>query len=324
MGYRTVAIILLMLTSVLGMLFEIMPVLLSSALSAFIWNFFFIPPVFTFQIRQTEDLLMFLLYFLVAMLNAVLTFKIRTAEKQALEKEEREKTIKLYNTLLNSLTHELRTPIATILGSVDTLSESRGKLNIDQENHLLHAINSSGLRLNRQVENLLSMSRLESGMFKPNPDWCDMRELVSSTLRKMEHPRVADVMILPSEELPLVKIDHGLMEQIVHNILHNAMQYSTTEGSIRVALNYQKDAIELTISDDGPGFPEDEIENVFDKFYRLPQTKTGGSGLGLSIVKGFVEAQKGTVSLENSSFGGAVFHVIIPAEASFINQLNHE
>jgi two-component system, OmpR family, sensor histidine kinase KdpD len=124
LGYRTVAIILLMLTSVLGMLFEIMPVLLSSALSAFIWNFFFIPPVFTFQIRQTEDLLMFLLYFLVAMLNAVLTFKIRKAEKQALEKEEREKTIKLYNTLLNSLTHELRTPIATILGSVDTLSEA--------------------------------------------------------------------------------------------------------------------------------------------------------------------------------------------------------
>ncbi len=324
LGYRTVAMILLMVASVLGMLFEIMPVLLASALSAFIWNFFFIPPTFTFHIGETEDLLMFLLYFLVAMLNAVLTFKIRKVEKRALEKEEREKTIKLYNTLLNSLTHELRTPIATILGAVDTLTESRDKLNAEQENHLLQAINSSGLRLNRQVENLLSMSRLESGMLKPNPDWCDLSELVNSIVQKMDHPRVKDVVVVASDKLPLVKIDHGLMEQIVHNILHNAMQYSTTEGKIRVALNYQNDAAELSITDDGPGFPEEEIEHVFEKFYRLPQTKTGGSGLGLSIVKGFVEAQKGTVTLRNTESCGANFQIVIPAEASFINQLNHE
>lgn len=324
LGYRTVAMILLMVASVIAMLFEILPVLLASALSAFIWNFFFIPPTFTFHIGQTEDLLMFLLYFLVAMLNAVLTFKIREVEKRALEKEEREKTIKLYNTLLNSLTHELRTPISTILGAVDTLTENREKLNEQQQEHLLQAINSSSLRLNRQVENLLSMSRLESGMLKPNPDWCDLLELVNSTVQKMDHPRKADVIIEGSVRLPLVKIDHGLMEQVLHNILHNAMQYSTTEGIIRVALNYKNEACEISISDDGPGFPEEEIQFVFEKFYRLPHTKTGGSGLGLSIVKGFLEAQKGSVSLVNLASGGAEFKIVVPAEASFINYLNHE
>lgn len=126
--YKVVALILLMTVSVVAMLFEILPVLLAAVLSAVIWNFFFIPPLFTFNIGNTEDALMFLLYFVIALVNAVLTFKIRDAEKKARDKEEKEKELKLYNTLLNSLSHELRTPIAAIIGSVDILKESKDKL----------------------------------------------------------------------------------------------------------------------------------------------------------------------------------------------------
>ncbi len=127
-GYRVVALILMVTVSLLAMMFDILPVMIAAILSALIWNFFFIPPLYTFHVSNAEDFLMFLMYFIIAMVNAVLTFKIREAELKARDKEEKENTIKIYNTLFNSLSHELRTPISTILGSVDTLKENKENL----------------------------------------------------------------------------------------------------------------------------------------------------------------------------------------------------
>jgi two-component system sensor histidine kinase KdpD len=124
LGYKTVALLLLMTVSLSAMLFDILPVLIASTVSAFIWNFFFIPPTFTFHVSNTEDSLMLLLYFVIASVHAVLTFKIRQEEKKSRKKDEKEKSIQLYNILLNSLSHELRTPISTIIGSVDTLYQT--------------------------------------------------------------------------------------------------------------------------------------------------------------------------------------------------------
>lgn len=110
-GYKAVALILLLVVSLNAILFDIFPVMLSALLSALIWNFFFIPPILTFHISTPQDALLFLMYFVIASINAVLTFKIREVEREARDKEEKEKSIKLYNSLLNSLSHELRTPI---------------------------------------------------------------------------------------------------------------------------------------------------------------------------------------------------------------------
>lgn len=131
--YKIVALILLMTVSLLAMFFEIFPVLLGAVLSALILNFFFIPPLYTFHIENTEDLMMFFMYFVIAFVNAVLTIKIREVEKKASDKEEKENSIKLYNTLINSLSHELKTPIATIIGAVDTLKENKDKINIQNQ-----------------------------------------------------------------------------------------------------------------------------------------------------------------------------------------------
>lgn len=323
-NYRISALILLLTVSVIAMLFDILPVLLAAFLSAVIWNYFFIPPQFTLDISSTEDLLMFLSYFFVALLNAVLTFKIRQAERKARDKEEKEQTIKLYNTLLNSLSHELRTPIATILGTVDTLKDSNHKLNSTQQLDLLNDIDIATVRLNRQVENILNMSRIESGILKPKSDWCDMNELVNSVIQKIENCDGHQLNYTVNENLPLFKLDIGFTEQILLNLLHNAVQYTPPNSIIKIKISHESDNCKIIISDNGNGIPENEHQLIFDKFRRLPDSKTGGSGLGLSIVKGFTEAQNGTISLQNNIPSGTVFIIEIPAETSYINHLKNE
>lgn len=324
LNYRTVALILLLTVSVIAMLYDILPVLISALLSAFIWNYCFIPPIFTLDISSTEDLLMFLSYFFVALLNAVLTYKIKQAEKSARDKEEKEKTIKLYNTLLNSLSHELKTPIATILGTVDTLKDNNEKLNKEQQFDLLNDIDIASIRLNRQVENILNMSRLESGTLKPKLDWCDMEELVNNAIQKANTTNTHNITFKPSETLPLFKLDIGFTEQILLNLLHNAVQYTPSGTTIIIEVAHQVDDCLITVKDNGQGISAAEIPLVFDKFYRVPHTKAGGSGLGLSIAKGFAEAQNGTIILENNADGGAKFTIKIPADTTYLNNLKNE
>lgn len=324
LGHTTVALILLVMVSLLAIVFDIWPVLIAAVLSALILNFFFIPPRFTFHIHATADVLMFLMYLLVAMVNAVLTNKIKIQEKKAREKEDREKTIKLYTTLLNSLSHELKTPIATILGASETLKDTNTTLSPDLQSSLLDEIEKAGNRLNRQVENLLNMSRLESGMLTIKKDWCDMSELIYMVIQKLDPESQKRISYSPGVNLPLFKLDVGLMEQVIYNIVYNAIQYTPQGSPIDVRVQHEDENCLIYIADHGNGFPEQERPFIFDKFYRLPQSKTGGTGLGLSIAKGFVEAHGGTISVENQKEGGAQFTITIPTETSFLNYIKHE
>jgi len=312
-----------MAVSILAMLFDIIPVLTAALLSALSWNFFFIPPLFTFHTESAEDLLMFFLYFFVAMVNTVLTFKIRIEEKKARDKEEKENTIKLYNTLLNSLSHELRTPIAAILSAVDVLKNNKEGISSKNQIELLNQIDIAGVRLNRQVENLLNMSRLETGILKLNIDWCDTNDLIQSILQKTNISN-KKIIFEPDEKLPLFRYDRGLIEQAIHNILHNAIHYTPISAEIKINVFEENNNNVIQISDNGNGIPESELGNLFNKFYRLPKTKAGGSGLGLSIAKGFVEAHKGTIKVNNNEKGGAIFSIYLPVESSYLNQLRNE
>lgn len=324
-GYKIVALLLLVTVSLIAMFFEILPVLLAALTSALIWNFFFIPPRFTLAIHSAEDTLMLFMYFIIALVNAVLTYKIRQIEKRAQEKEEKEKTVILYNTLLSSLSHELRTPISTIIGSTDNLLTDSEKLSDQNKHELLTEISNASLRLDRQVENLLNMSRLESGFIKPKKDWCDMNELVHDVVNqfkdnKDQHP----INIQIKEGMPLFKVDFGLIEQVIRNLIHNAVLYTPKYCIITITVLCKNDNLIIIVEDNGNGFPNDEIDKVFNKFYRLKNTNTGGTGLGLSIVKGFVEAHNGNIKLENIADGGARFTIEIPAEISYMNNLKNE
>lgn len=315
-GYRVAALVLLVTVSLLAITFDILPVLLSAALSAFIWNFFFIPPRFTIHIAATEDTILLVMYFIIALINGVLTYKIREAEKVSRLKEERANSVKLYNTVLNSLSHELRTPIAAIIGAADNLQQNQ-HLTEQDKNQLVAEISKASLRLNQQVENLLNISRLESGHIKPRYDWCDIQELVYEVVKRVEENNPARrISVSINENLPLCSIDKGMLEQVMYNLLNNAAFHTRADAKIEISAMCHGDLLQLIVDDHGEGFKGVDVKDVFHKFSRERVQKGSGSGLGLSIVKGFTEALGGTVELENKKAGGALFTIYLPVRVS--------
>jgi two-component system sensor histidine kinase KdpD len=324
-GYRVVAFMLLVTVSILAMFLDIVPVLTGAILSALIWNLFFIPPRFTLTIGAAEDRLLLLMYFVIAMINAVLTNKIRAMEKEVKEKNEKEKSVKFYTTLFNSLSHELRTPITTIIGSVDNLQANSPRLSEKNKSDLLSEISVASIRLNQQVENLLNMSRLEAGVLTIKRDWSDINDLIYKTLQRLEsNLQNYKVTVDVPENLPLFKLDFGLMEQVLYNLIINVTQHTPGDTLITIQAECIKDKLVMTVADNGFGFAEEEIDKVFDKFYRVRGAHPGGTGLGLSIVKGFVEAHGGSVKLENLPTRGSKFLIEICAEKSYVNRLKDE
>jgi two-component system sensor histidine kinase KdpD len=460
-GYQVVSFILLFLVSFLALFYGTGPILLAATLSALIWDYFFILPYSTLHIAKPEDLLMLLMFFIIALLNGILTSRVRRQEKKIRVREERTNALyqlthdlslisgidevtkaavkyvhkyfnlkcaiilksdlnqldnqiyqddeihlsknelsiaawtyrhsaiagkhtqtlpsteytfyplignsgnmgvivtkhlknlthgekefweacisqisgkyereflrnaariayvlnesdKLYKTLFNSISHELRIPVATIMGASDVLLSQ----NYPEKTRvkLYSEINSATVRLNRLIENLLNMSRLESGRIIPRTDWCDVHDLVNKVtdnLRQELEPFKLSIVI--PFDMPLVHLDFGLIEQVLHNLVLNSTQNAPVGTNIRLKFFIDNESLTIQVMDRGKGFPPDELASIFNKFYRGKDAQAGGTGLGLSIVKGFVEAHKGTVVAENRKNGGAIFTIKIPVKIS--------
>lgn len=468
-SYHVVSFILLFVVSILATFLGIGPVLMASTLSALVWNFFFIPPHYTFHIDKAEDILMFGMFFIIALVNGVLTTKVRRQERLALEREKRTNALfqltrelskasgidevltvaiegiknhfgaapffilqdgnnilyssgrlqkekkltpdeysvaewvfkhgqqagkytetltsvqytfyplpgvrltpgilavkldqlfsddqkvfwdtfliqisnalereflgelaqkarflaesdRLYKTLFNSISHELRIPVATIMGASDSLLNSLHPENV--QSALYNEIFTASLRLNRLIENLLNMSRLESGQISVRLDWYDMNDLANKVAEDLKDElKPYSLVVSIPDDMPLVKIDYGLLEQALYNLIYNATQYAPVASEIDLCTRYDNETMIIQVKDRGPGFPETALGSVFKKFFRVDGSKTGGLGLGLSIVKGFVEAHKGTVAVENREGGGSEFTIRIPTENPDINNLQLE
>ncbi len=314
-GPEAVAFILLLALSIIAMLFDILPVLLAAIVSALIWDYFFLLPRFNFRVGNTEQKIMLSMYFVIALVNGVLTNKIRKAEKLNRQKEERLENIRLYNTLLNSLSHEFKTPIASIIAATDILMMAPPAFPEETRSSLVSEISIASLRLNRQVENLLNMSRLESGFLQIKKDWCNIKELAEAVLQRLDESlKFFTVRVEIPDNFPIFKLDYGLMEQVLYNLIYNATQYTPENSCIVISASSSGSLLNMSVEDNGPGFPENEIPKVFDKFYRLKNTSAGGTGLGLSIAKGFVEAHGGHIELMNRKQGGARFVINIQTE----------
>ena len=221
---------------------------------------------------------------------------------------------RLGKTLLDSVSHEMRTPIAAILSAASSLMDADARSRPEMAGALAGEIKDAGGRLNRLVGNLLDITRLESGHVKPKMDWCDVGDLINVTVksvRKELSGHKLEVTISPP--MPLVRMDFVLMEQALTNLLLNAASYTPAGTTVQISAKVHGDKLALTVADNGPGISPEAISRIFDKFYRAPDSATGGTGLGLSIVKGFVEAQNGSVEAVNQPGGGAAFTLYLPA-----------
>jgi two-component system, OmpR family, sensor histidine kinase KdpD len=218
--------------------------------------------------------------------------------------------------LLSSLSHDLRTPLSSVLGAASSLLNDDTRLSGDSRRELAQTIQEEAERLNRFVQDLLDMTKLGSGALKPRIDWTDLRDIVGAAVsraRRVSSAHAIDCQI--GSELPLVCVDAVLMEQVVFNLLDNAFKYSPAAAPIRIVVGRSGDCIFISVADSGPGIAVEDREKVFDMFYRISQedSQTAGTGLGLAICRGIVEAHGGSIVAEPGPTGiGTRFVVSLP------------
>ncbi|MCL4560132.1 MAG: sensor histidine kinase KdpD [Chloroflexi bacterium] len=251
---------------------------------------------------------------------AALAIERTQLAEQASQAQVLQATEKLQTALLNSISHDLRTPLVAITGALDNLLEAEQiggpEVVLDQAARidLLQTAHEEADRLNRLVGNLLNMTRLESGAMKLSKSECDVQDLIGVALRRLserlqDHP----VQTVVAPNLPLVQLDFVLMDQVLTNLLDNAAKYSEAGKPIEIQASRRNDTVLVTVSDRGIGIPADDLTRVFDKFFRVQRRNdAGGTGLGLSICKGIVEAHGGRIWAENRPGGGTVLAFTVP------------
>ncbi|WP_428149821.1 DUF4118 domain-containing protein [Brevundimonas sp.] len=218
---------------------------------------------------------------------------------QSVETETLRRADRFRAVLMNSVSHDLRTPLSTVLGSATTLIDYGEGLSPEIRADLLLSIREEAERLNRYVGDLLDMTRLEGGALQVRAEWIDVRDILNAAAERVSR-RLGDRTVrrdFPAE-LSLVKADDGLLEQALVNILENAIAYSPDGSTIELAAYEDRGSVVISIEDEGRGIPTEELERVFDKFQRMEEStdRAKGVGLGLAIAKGFVEAMQGRIA----------------------------
>jgi two-component system sensor histidine kinase KdpD len=256
------------------------------------------------------------LHLLESLVNQVALAIERTRlSEEAQQAHVRVETERMRNAILSSVSHDLRTPLATITGAASSLLESRETMEAASQQELARSIYEEAHRLDRLVRNLLDITRLEAGAVQLQKEWHPFEEIVGAALTRLEgrlggHPVNAN---FPSD-LPLVLLDGVLMEQVLINLLENALKYAPPSTAIELSASVSDHELVFEIADRGPGVPPADEKRIFEKFYRAGPAREGGVGLGLTICRGIIEAHGGRIWVEKRPGGGAVFRFTLPLD----------
>jgi two-component system, OmpR family, sensor histidine kinase KdpD len=240
-------------------------------------------------------------------------------ERAQLEEQNRQIALlqsaeKLQNALLNSISHDLRTPLVAITGALSALDENFTELDETTRSALIENARGESDRLNRLVGNLLNMTRIESGAIKLHLEPGDVQDLIGTALEQLgKRASKNKIKVDVQPNLPLIPMDFTLMVQVIVNLLENAIKYSPEDSLIEVTATVDGTNTRLQILDRGAGIPSEDLSRVFDKFYRVQRPESvSGTGLGLSISKGIVEAHGGEIRATNREGGGTILEVELP------------
>lgn len=216
------------------------------------------------------------------------------------------RTDELKSALMSAVSHDLRTPLASIMASVTSLLEPKMEWDEETEREFLQGIYDEARRLNRLVGNLLDMSRIEGGALHPEKDWYAISEVIEAVVQRLE-PLLADhpLTMRLADDIPLLRFDYTEIDQVLSNLIENAIKYSPKGAAIQVGARRMEDRVEVSVEDSGPGVTPEQLQRLFEKFYRADnRNRSLGTGLGLAITKGFVEAHGGQIWAQNELEGG--------------------
>lgn len=344
----TVALALLLVVLLVATAWGPRPAVLASVLGATCINFFFIPPVGTFHVAEPENWIALLAFLITAITVGQLSARAKQRAKEAdaarqeiarlyhelqktFEQASQAKALKqserLKSALLDAVTHDLRTPLTSIKASVTTLLDDQISNKADNEpallgedgrREMLEVINEEADRLDRFIEGLMKLARIEAGEFQLRKHWSSLPEIIMTALKRAE-PRTRDhrIELLLDNQFPSLNVDEAALVEVIYVLLDNAAKYSPKGSIIRVAANNGDNAVCLSVEDQGPGITAELRERVFDKFFRALEDrekgKPSGTGMGLAIAQGIVEAHHGKIWNEPGAEGrGTRFTVAIP------------
>jgi two-component system sensor histidine kinase KdpD len=223
-------------------------------------------------------------------------------------------TEKLQAALLNAISHDLRTPLVSVIGTLSSLQEEGMGLDDNAKKNLIQVAREEADRLNHLITNLLDESRIEAGAIVLSKQPSEVQDLVGAALEQLgSRASARSIKIDIPADIPFILVDFGLIVQTLYNILDNAMKYSPTDAPIEIKARQLNREIHIEITDHGIGVPEQDLANIFDKFYRIKRPdNVAGTGLGLSISKGIVEAHGGSIKAEKGTDGGTVIRIELP------------
>ncbi|MFN0125226.1 MAG: DUF4118 domain-containing protein [Verrucomicrobiales bacterium] len=312
------AVVFLMAVVLAGTQWRRAPVLAMAVVSALIWNFVFIPPRFTLHIENPQDAVMFGLFFVVGLSMGHLTTRLHAREEE-LRRHHREReslvaakhraemiaeSERLHRILLDSVSHELKSPITIIRTALDGL---------DPKNPLVIEVDAATHRLQRIVENFLQMTRIESEGLTLRPDWWEFTDVIQAATLSLDRELTSHpLQVHGVAALPLLHLDGRLLAQAIGLVLHNAAQYSPAQTPIDLDASLNQGWLIVRVRDHGPGIPSWALDRIFEKFYRSPSAPAGGTGLGLAIARGLMRALDGTIQAANHPEGGAQFTLRLP------------
>jgi two-component system, OmpR family, sensor histidine kinase KdpD len=246
--------------------------------------------------------------------QAALAITRAVLAEEAQRAELLQKTDELQKALLNSISHNLRTPIVSVTGALNSVLEDGHLLDVATQRELLETARDEAKRLDRLVQNLLDMTRLEGGAVHIKREPCDVQDVISAALLQLgERALKRQISVVIPSDLPLVPMDSVLIVQVIVNLLDNALKYSGPDSPVEVEARIAGEQLQVSVADCGNGIPEEDLERVFEKFYRVGSAGTAsGVGLGLSICKGLVEAHAGRIWAERRQKGGTEVRFNLP------------